>query len=226
MTLRVVSAGAAQGLVSALARAAGIEIAGHFGAVGTMLDRFRAGEACDLLILTRAQIEMLVKEARVLGETVTDLGSVATSIAVRADQEALVVDDPESLRIALLGADAIHITDPAKATAGIHFMKVLDQLDIRAAVEARLRVHPNGATAMRTMAAAQGRPIGCTQAAEILATPGVRLVAPLPRGLHLETLYTAAVNAAAASEGDARRFLNRLGSEASREERRRAGFAT
>ena len=86
------------------------------------------------------------------------------------------------LRAALIAADAIHFPDPGKATAGIHFDKVVDRLGIRSDVQARLRTFPNGASAMRALADAGGRAIGCTQATEILATPGVRLVGPLPPG--------------------------------------------
>src|SRR5205085_2131101 len=65
-----------------------------------------------------------------------------------------------------------------------------------------------GATAMAAMAKAGGHPIGCTQATEILATPGVRLVAPLPAGFSLETVYTA--TAANAGDEAAVRFVRRL----------------
>ena len=65
-TLDFVSAGAAQGLVAKVARDAGIEVAGSFGAVGAMLEKFLAGEACDVVILTQAQIATLSANARPL----------------------------------------------------------------------------------------------------------------------------------------------------------------
>ena len=77
---------------------------------------------------------------------------------------------------------------------------------------------------MREMAGAGGHPIGCTQATEILATPGVQLVAPLPRGFDLETTYTAAVNASAANPEAARAFVERLTGPASLGARGAAGF--
>lgn len=219
-----VSAGAAQGLVGALARAAGIEVAGSFGAVGAMLEIFESGAPCDVVILTRAQVDALARKQAVVADTVSDLGPVATSIAVRAGDASPDVSSGEGLRAALLAADAIYFPDPAKATAGIHFAQVLDRLGIRADVSARERTFPNGATAMRNLAQAPGRPIGCTQATEILATPGVRLVAPLPKGLDLETVYTAAVSARARDAAGARAFVERLSGRASREARRGAGF--
>lgn len=225
MTLRFVSAGAAQALVGAIARELGVEVAGSFGAVGAMLEKLEAGEACDVVILTRAQIGALAAKGRVRADSVADLGAVPTSIAVRAADPVPDVSGEAALRAALLAADAIYFPDPARATAGIHFAGVLERLGIRERVAARVRNFPNGATSMREMAAAGGHPIGCTQATEILATPGVRLVAPLPRGLDLDTTYTAAVNASAHDARAAGDFVARLAGESSRDRRRAAGFS-
>lgn len=222
-TLRFVSAGAAQGLVGTLAREAGVEVEGSFGAVGAMLEKYRAGEPCDVVILSHAQITGLAAEGAVDPHACADLGSVPTSIAARAADAAPEVGHEAALRAALLAADAIYFPDPTKSTAGIHFAKVLDRLGIADAVRARQRTFPNGATAMRALAGAQGRPIGCTQSTEILATPGVKLVAPLPPGLDLDTVYTAAANLRGARAGAAA-FVERLTATASRHARAAAGF--
>ena len=222
--MRLVSAGAAHGLVTAVAREAGIEVEGTFGAVGAMLEKFGGGEPCDVVILTHAQIADLAAAGGVIAETSADLGSVPTAIAVKESGELPDVSSETALRSALLGASAIHFPDPSKATAGIHFSKVIDQLGIRGQVDARIRTFPNGATAMREMAAAQGNPIGCTQATEILATPGVRLVQPLPRGFDLETVYTAAVATRSQQAKSAGDFVRLLTGDASRGARIKAGF--
>jgi molybdate transport system substrate-binding protein len=223
-TLRFLSAGAAHGLVAAVAREQGIGVEGSFGAVGAMLEKHRAGEPCDVVILTHAQIAKLTAERAVVPGTSADVGTVATSIAVRAADPAPDVGGEAALRAALTAADAIYFPDPAKATAGIHFAKVLDSLGIAAEVAGRVRNFPNGATSMREMAAAGGHPIGCTQATEILATPGVKLVSPLPRGFDLETVYTAAVNARAGAPDAARAFVERLTGPATAAARSAAGF--
>jgi molybdate transport system substrate-binding protein len=65
---------------------------------------------------------------------------------------------------------------------------------------------------------------GCTQATEILSTPGVALVASLPPGCELATVYTAAVAARAASPGLARAMVAHLVDKESEPTRRRLGF--
>lgn len=224
MRLRFVSAGAAQGLVRRTGAEDGVEIDGHFGAVGAMREKLLAGEPCDVVILTRAQVAELVKTGHVALAGIADLGAVETSIAVRAADAAPDVHDAGSLRDVLRAADALYFPDPQKATAGVHFAHVLRTLGIHDEVAPRFRTAPHGAAAMAAMAQAGGKPVGCTQATEILATPGVRLVAPLPPGLELRTVYTAAVSATAANPSDAARFVERLASPDLATGRAAAGF--
>lgn len=222
--MNFISAGAAQGLVNTVAAGEDVRVSGSFGAVGAMQDKFLAGDACDVVILTHAQIGDLAAAGLVRAETSADLGSVPTAIALREADSAVDVSSEAALRAALLAADAIYFPDPVKSTAGKHFEKVLQRLGIRGEVDARLRSFPNGATAMRELAAAKGSPIGCTQTTEIFATPGVRLVAPLPKGFDLETVYTAAVGIRATEPEAAEAFVDKLAGDAMRKARIDAGF--
>jgi molybdate transport system substrate-binding protein len=202
--LAVLSAGAAQSVVTALAKEHGIALQAEFGAVGAMRQRLLEGAPCDVVILTRALIDSLNVVAS------ADIGRVPTCIAVREG-------DPlpdASLAKALQGKD-VYFPDPEKATAGAHVRKVLDQLNI----PVNPKIFPNGATAMRELAKAAGNAIGCTQATEILATPGIRLVAPLPGEFALETMYTAGI---CRDSPVARRFLELL--LVSQDLRMKAGF--
>lgn len=224
MKLDILSAGAAQGVVAALAAEAGIEIAGSFGAVGAIKEKFLGGAPCDIIILTQAQIAELATQRLVLPGSCANLGTVLTGIAVRTGDILPDVSNEGALRSALLAADAIYFPDAQKATAGIHFAKVLDALGIGIEVAARLRTYPNGATAMRGLARTSARAIGCTQVTEILNTPGVVLVAPLPKVFELATVYSVAVSAQAANTEAARRFAVLLTTEASRALRAKSGF--
>ena len=86
-------------------------------------------------------------------------------------------------------------------------------------------LYPNGATAMREMAAdADPGAIGCTQITEIKYTPGIELVGPLPNPFGLATIYTAAIAARAAQTELAQRFIERLCGPDSRASRVDGGF--
>ncbi len=229
MTLHLLSGGAAQGLVNAVRgdfhASSGLEVHGEFGAVGIMKDKLLAGAPCDVAILTQALIDQLTTSGRVVAGSARPLGVVKTGIAVKVTEPAPDVGTPQALKAALLGATGIYFPDPVKATAGIHFFKVLQQLGIDGAVASRLRPFPNGATAMREMSqsAEQGL-IGCTQVTEILYTPNVRLVANLPTEFELATVYTAAVSANSINQKAALELVERLAGAASAAARNTAGF--
>jgi molybdate transport system substrate-binding protein len=151
---------------------------------------------------------------------------VETALAVRRNDPKVTVKTESGLRDALRAADAIFVPDTKASTAGIHLAKVLDQLGIAGEVASRLKIFPNGATAMRQLAASDTkRPIGCTQATEIIATAGIVLSGSLPPDYALATMYTAGVTTRAAHAAAARALIALLTDADQRDLRRRVGFA-
>lgn len=228
-TVHLLSAGAARGLVNALApafeRSGGHTLRAQFGAVGTMRERLDAGEPCDAIILSRPMIDALARERRVEPASIVDLGRVRTGVAVPRGAPHRRVDDEASLRDAVLHASAIYLPDPQRATAGIHCLKVLRGLGVADEVAGRLHAFPNGATAMAEMArAADAAAIGITQVTEILYTDGVELAGVLPRAFELATLYSGAVVAGAAQAPAAAELLRQLAADEAEALRRRGGF--
>ena len=228
-TLKLLSGGAAQGLMARLrerfSEQTGCAVEGTFGAVGAMRENLLAGASCDVLILTQALIAQLTASGHVLPGSARDLGPVQTGLAIQAGAPVPKVDTPDALKAALLAAVGIYFPDPIKATAGIHLMKVLQQLGIAAPLAPRLRTFPNGAAAMRAMAdCPEPGLIGCTQVTEILYTPGVQLVADLPQEFELATVYTAAVCSGALEPEMAVRLVQLLSDGASEAARRECGF--
>jgi molybdate transport system substrate-binding protein len=228
-SLNILSGGAAHGLVASLAPAfrtnTGFDIKGEFGAVGGMADKLRQGVATDIIILTKALVAKLAEEKLVVPSSIADVGVVETALAVRSIDPRVAVGNADDLRAAFLAADAIFVPDIKASTAGIHVAKVLAQLGIADEVAMRLKIYPNGATAMRELAASDAkRPIGCTQSTEIISTEGVQLSGSLPKGCELATTYTAGVTTRAAHASEAQALIELLTSAEAREQRARAGF--
>lgn len=228
-SLKILSGGAAEGLLKRLApifkEQTGLDIEGEFGAVGAMAGKLRGGTPADMVVLTEALLAELARENLVVSHSIADIGRVETAIAVRAGDPPASVDDAAGLREVLLGADAIFVPDTEVSTAGIHVAKVLKQLGIADDIADRLRIYPNGATAMRHLAASDAlRPIGCTQSTEILNTAGVMLSGSLPPGCELATMYTAAVTTRAIHPGQARILIELLSGAEQHQLRERAGF--
>ena len=227
--LHVLSAGAAKGVVLTLASAfeaeTGIAIDATFDSAGAIRTAFEGGAACDVVILPAAMLDTLASQERIEGDSVAALGRVPTGIAVAAGDRTPVVDTADALRGSLAEASALYCPDTARATAGIHFAGVLRTLGLYDAALSRLRTYPNGARAMAELAAngPEGA-LGCTQITEILYTPGVTLVAPLPVPFELATIYAVAVAANATSNRAARAFAERLTGSETHPLRLAAGF--
>lgn len=229
MDLRILCAGAAQGLVHALrddflART-GSGIDATFGAVGALREKLDAGEPCDAVVLTALMIADLESTGRVLPGTSAPLGRVRTGVAVRVGDPLPGIADRAQLASTLLAASMIYVPDIVRSTAGIHVASVLRRLGIYDTVAGRLSLHPNGATAMRALAetTAMGA-IGCTQITEIRYTPGVALAGALPTEFELATVYSVAVCTEARDIECARYFAGLLSGPATQAVRANAGF--
>jgi molybdate transport system substrate-binding protein len=228
-TVRILSGGAAQGLVRGVQAKfeAGnaVRVEGTFGAVGAMRDKLLAGEPCDLLILSEALIRDLAAAGHADASTARPLGVVKTGVAFKDDAPQRELHDAAALKAVLQDAGEIYFPDPAKATAGIHFMKVLTQLGLAESHAQRFRTFTNGATAMAALAkSGDASAVGCTQVTEILYTPGVQLAGLLPPPFELATVYTAAVCTRAESPGAARALIEELCSPANAALRKQGGF--
>ena len=227
--MNLLCAGAAQGLVKALQdaffEATGEKVEGRFGAVGAMKEALLAGEPCDVMIVTASMVVALQADGRLVPGSEAALGRVRTGVAARSGEPLPAIATPEALKASLLAATAIYFPDAERSTAGIHFASVLARLGIADIVSPRLRTFPNGATAMRELAAApEPGAIGCTQITEINYTPGIALVGALPEAFELATVYTAAASVNAVEPESARRFIEWIAGPRSRALREQGGF--
>ena len=227
--MRVLSAGAAKAVVQAVAATAsdGGDVNATFDAAGAIRAAFLARPQSEIVILPEAMLDALASEALIDPASIAPLGSVPTGVAVPTGAPRPPIGDADALRAALLGASALYCPDVERATAGLHFVRVLASLGIDARVRGKLHAYANGAAAMAAMANADAPPgsLGCTQVTEILYTPGVTLVGVLPSPYELATTYAVGVSAAAADADRARRFAARLAGPATRALREKAGFA-
>lgn len=228
--LHVLCAGAVKGLVLALQpgfeASAGVRLNARFGAVGAMRDELAAGAPCDVFVATEAMVAALVASGALRGGSQAAIGRVETAVAVRDGVRRPDIASPGALCAALLGASALYLPDATRSTAGAHVAAVLDALGIGEPMAPRLRMHPNGATAMHALAVSgDDGALGCTQETEIRYTPGLALVGVLPPPHALATVYEAAVATSARDADAAERLVALLAGPVGAERRRAGGFA-
>ena len=210
MTLRVISAGAAKGLIQdlegplcqVLSPSSPLQLQCSFGAVGAMKDIFLSEIKAPLpsnwagvvMVSSQSILASLIQDSLLEPSSLTPIGWVSTAMArLEGDQGIQAMSEESDLREALLRSPVIYAPDTEKSTAGIHFKKVLNDLSLWPALKDRVQNFPNGAAAMGQMAKDQIQgALGCTQVTEINYTPGVEVISHLPKRFELNTLYSAA----------------------------------
>jgi molybdate transport system substrate-binding protein len=217
LNLSILSGGAAFGLVDGIRehfqREHACGIAGEFGAVGLMKEKLLSGHDCDVIILSRKLIDELAQDQHVDPKSIRDLGIVSTGIGVKTGRTPGPVDTQEGLRQALLSAEKIMVPHMTQSTAGIHMKNVFTMLGILPQIENKIQEFPNGATAMKALAAApEANAIGCTQITEIMYTPGVQAVGALPPGCELDTIYSVAIPTASKKTDQAWKLVDMVSS--------------
>jgi len=229
MKLVILSGGAAAGIVKGLQaefeEKYSCQIQGTFSAVGAMRELLLSGEACDIVILTRAMIQELIQSGHVVKNSLASLGIVRTGVAIKDGDPVPEIANRDQLLNALKHARGIYFPDPQKATAGIHVLNVLKSLGLDQSKEKDLRIFPNGATAMAAMAASSETGlIGSTQVTEIIITPGVRFIGMLPKEFELATDYCLGICSTAQNPELALTFASILTGQDAASLRQKLGF--
>jgi len=195
---------ALQTLFADFTRATGHAVTASYGTVGAIGERFKAGEAADLLILSPSMLAAL-GDSLVTGG-VTEVARAGLAVAVRAGASAPDLSTPSAFKAALLAARSLSYSDPkAGGSAAAYFAALLERLGIAPDVNAKAALGRNGHHVAELVADGTAE-LGISFLSELVAIKGVTIAGPLPAELQNYTVYAAAI-AAASREGEAARAL-------------------
>ena len=210
-SIRVLSTLALKGAASRLAgqylEASGERIDAEFAPTLALLDRLRAGEAADVVILTREGIEVVVAEGRVARESCVDLARSYVGVAVKAGSPHPDITSETALRQALLAARAVAYSQAG--ASGIYFAKLIERMGIAAEVNARAVV-TQGFTAERLVSGEAD--LAVQQISELRQIGGVDIVGPIPLTLQTAAVFSAGRMAATTKAAQADHLLKFLAS--------------
>ena len=193
-------------LVAVFDRESGNKVDATFGPVGGLVNKIKAGEKPDVIILSAAGMDGLDKQGSLVTATRAELGRAVASVAVKAGAPAPDISTPDAFKQALIAARKVAYTDPAAGgTAGIYFTKLLQTFGIADQVKAKAVLGSSGAAVADAVAKGDAD-LGVTFGSELLPNKGVKIVGPLPQSIGLTVAYVAAV-ASWSKEGDAARAL-------------------
>ncbi len=161
-----------------------------FDTAGATVQRFRADPAAALLITNDRLIRNVENAAALRDGASTLLGSTFAGVAVTPGSNKPDVSSPEKLKTALLAANRIAVSDPARgATVGTHFMKVLDALGVKEDVLRKVRFSNDGVETVRLVVEGSAD-LGVSQSSEIVQASREALAGPFPKEFALTTDFS------------------------------------
>jgi molybdate transport system substrate-binding protein len=211
--IKVLTAGAFKAIllatVSDFEKATGHKVTLDNATVGVLTKRIEGGEAFDLAVMGPSAIDELSAKGKFAAGSKVALARVGVGVVVKDGTPKPDIGTVDAFKRALLAASSVAYIDPkAGGSSGIYIAKLLQQLGIADAVNAKAKLIQGGAVADHI---AKGEAaLGLHQISEILPVPGVTLVGPLPAEIQNYTVYAAAIGAQARDAAAAKALVARL----------------
>ena len=200
--------GAMRSLATAFEAASGIQVDADFAPTLALLKRLRAGEAADLVILTREGLDDMIGEDRVIADSAADLARSYVGLAVRKGAPHPDFANEAALRKTLLAARSVAYS--RLGASGVYFAQLIVRMGIAAEINAKATIVEQGFTAERLVSGEAD--LAVQQISELKQVEGIEVIGPVPHDLQTPAVFSAGrmVNAKQAEAAD--RLLRYLAS--------------
>ena len=169
------------------------------------LTMINSGEPFEVVVTASPIVDGLIKNGKVIADTRVDLGRSGIGVEVRAGAPKPDISSVEAFKRALLNAKSIGYLEVG---SGIYLAALLDRLGIAEAIAPKVR-RPD--TDIVSELVAKGEiELGMVVITQIMTTPGVELVGPLPSEIQSYVTFTGGVSANAKAPDAARELLKFL----------------
>lgn len=188
-------------------RATQHKLAITFGTAVPLKRQIEAGETFDVVVLTPALVEDLVKQNRVAAGTKTDVAKAGIGVAGRAGASRPEISTAEAFKRALVNAKSIVYSKDGQS--GTYMASLIERLGLAAEMKPKTVLETrSGHTAV---AVVEGKAeLGFTIISEILPVSGAELVGPLPAELQNYVVFTAGISPNARDPEAAKAFIKFL----------------
>jgi molybdate transport system substrate-binding protein len=176
-------------LVSRYEHLTGTRASVDFASTNELLHRIRSGQAADVAILTAEAIARLIEAGVLVRGSEVDLALSFVGLAVRAGSPKPDIGSVRALTSALLRAESIVYSKVG--ASGQFFAALIQKLGIAEEINAKARIIPTGFTA--ELVAAGEAELAVQQISELMAVPGVDVVARLPAEVESGTMLSAGI---------------------------------
>ncbi|UVO34081.1 substrate-binding domain-containing protein [Bradyrhizobium arachidis] len=179
--------GAMRSLSAAFETATGIHVDADFAPTLALLKRLRAGEAADLVILTREGLDDMIGERRVIAASAADLARSYVGLAVRKGAPHPDIANEAALRKALLAARSVAYS--RLGASGVYFAQLIVRMGIADEINARATIVEQGFTAERLVSGEAD--LAVQQISELKQVGGIEVIGPVPHDLQIPAVFSA-----------------------------------
>ena len=152
--------------------------------------RANAGAQFDILISGSSPVDKWIKDGKLIAETRTEIARSGIGVEVRAGARKPDISSVEAFKRALLDAKSIAYL---RVGSGIYVDGLLKRLGIAEAIKSKV-TRPESDSVSELVAKGEVE-LGIVVITQILTTPGVDLVGPLPPEIQSNVVFTAGVSA-------------------------------
>jgi molybdate transport system substrate-binding protein len=175
----------------------------------TLANRIIDGESFDVFIGPPVQIERVIKSGKVVAGTRTPIARSGIGVEVRAGAPKPDISSVEAFKRALLNAKSIGYLKQ-EGTSGAYLHGLFERLGIADAIRSKV-VRPETDIVSELVAKGEIQ-LGMVVITQIMTTPGVELVGPIPQELQHYVRWSGGVSANSDAPDVAKGLISFLGS--------------
>jgi molybdate transport system substrate-binding protein len=173
----------------------------------TLADRIIGGESFDIFVGPPVQIDRLIKNTKIVAGTRTPIARSGIGVEVRAGSPKPDIGTVDAFKRTLLNAKSIGYLKQ-EGTSGAYLHGLLDRLGISEAIRSKV-VRPEADVVSELVAKGEIE-LGMVVITQIMTTPGVALVGPIPEELQSYVRWSGAVSANSTAPEAARDLIRFL----------------
>jgi molybdate transport system substrate-binding protein len=207
-------------LVPEFEKASGHKVVTSFVGGVDLMQRMKAGESVDLVILAGKSVDELIQLGKVVPGSRVDLAKAGVGAAVRAGAPKPDISSADALKRALLAAKSIGYSTGA---SGVHLVSVFERMGIAGELKPKSKQAPPGVPVGSLIASGEVE-LGFQQLSELLPVAGIEVIGMLPPEVQEITVFSAGIHVGAKQPAAARALVQFLSSPASAAAKRKKGM--
>lgn len=208
--IKVLAAGATEEIFAELVpqfeKSSGHKVVATFTGTANIKKQVAAGEVYDLVIVGGPEIDAFIQQGTIVPGSRTDLVKSGVGVAVRAGSPKPDINSSEALKKMLLAAKSVGIST---GPSGVHMANLFERMGIADQIKPKLKQAPSGVRIGSIIASGEAD-IGFQQISELIHSPGLDYIGPLPSEVQKITVYSAGIHIGAKQPEAAKALVKSL----------------